>query len=922
MKLRSRTISVLSAIVTLASAGGLVALYAPSEARAAGDTDSAVTVKWAGGNGELQQFQPDRSDMVDNADGSGHWEDFKDLDVTVSQTEGLIDQVVTVTASGMGATSGSSAGGRNNFLQVMQCWGDPRTADFAETCQFGGFSSFEVGGSGSKPMTDLFGSLSGDLNTNRGGQQFQAVTGQVNEPVEVPVNDSGLLQPNTGLGSFFTASSSNELPFVPIAADGTATISTIVQSGAAQPYLGCGDPEAAGERCWLVVVPRGTHSGSLSDGTKCGPPALANNTFGAVRSSQTGSPLSGSCSFWDNRVVVPLDFLDPFGSCPPGAAERGVAGSEVLADVMSSWQPSLCAGDGGATFNLTTNSGNLIRSQLLTGQADFAAVGRPLTRDTIGTADPELLAEAELGYAPLVNSALTIGFIAEGEGNVIHTDLRLTPRLIAKMLSQSYRFDIPREVGGPGENSESYEVLKLDVVVLDEEWIALGNPADIRDNVSRGVWVVSGPRGDDVIELLWEYVQADADAAAFLSGEPDPWGNVVNPYYLPADHPRAAGGGYPVDLSSELIDTFPKADRSIFPDADAPDFQSWYFGKQIDSTGYLPYSETLEGNARRIARVDSKLTITWDREKFSGANIGFFVDSGPRLPGLPGGRFILGPALAASAELYGLETASLPLPLDKRTTADTVRSARNFVDYSEASVSRAVEAASTDERGLTTIDLRSLPDGAYPLTTTIHAAVDLSWANLDPAQYAAEQAGRADYAGLMHYAATDGNVVTGERGGLPEGYVPLTAEQQEAALDLGERLLAPPRADTDPDGDGPDSDGPDGDGPDGGGPDGNGGGAGGTDSPGDSGEPGGVGRDADATVPVPVDDDGPGSGGPPSGPGADGGPGGGTTTQIEAAATEDTAPLAASVALGGTLIAGLAGMVGAPFLMRRRDLTG
>lgn len=364
-----------------------------------------------------------------------------------------------------------------------------------------------------------------------------------------------------------------------------------------------------------------------------------------------------------------------------------------------------------------------------------------------------------------------------------------------------------------------------------------------------------------------------------------------------------------MDLSSEPIDTFPKADQSIFPDDDAPDLQSRYFGKQIDSTGYLPYSETLEANGRRIARVDAKLTISWDPNKFSGANVGFFVDSGPRLPGLPGGRFILGPTLASSAELYGLETASLPLPLDERTTAETVRSARSFVDYSEASASRALEAASTDERGLTEIDVRSLPDGAYPLTTTIHAAVDLNWANVDPAQHAAEQAVRADYAGLLEYAATDGNVVTGERGGLPEGYVPLTAEQQEAALDLGERLLdPPPEAGADPDADGTGSNGDD-----------DGDGTGGTGTPEGSDPP--EGSDADATVTVPVDDDAPGAGDQPSTPGADGGPGA-AMTRNEAAATEDTAPLAASVALGGTLVAGLAGLIGAPFLMRRRDLTG
>lgn len=898
MKLRSRTISVLSAIVTLASAGGLVALYAPSDARAAGETDSVVTVKWAGGNGDLQRFQPDRSHMVGDADGSGHWDDFEDLEISVSQTEGLIDQAVTVTASGMAPSARPNNLGYSNFLQVFQCWGaDPNAADFAETCQFGAYSQDEVGGS----PTDLQGALADPRAVSRGTDdsdalRFRAATGQVSEPAEVTLpGESGQVIRNRGLGTFFTASSSNELPLVPVGDDG-ARVSFVVQSAAAQPYLGCGNPETAGERCWLVVVPRGTHSGTLASATTlCSSQVQANNEFGDVRDFQIGSPIGRDCGFWADRVVLPLDFRNPFGSCPPGSVERRVVGSELIADAMSSWQPALCGGGDGATFSLNTNSGNLVRGQLLAGQADMAAVSLPLTPETIGTTDPGLLDSAEIGYAPLVNSALTIGFYAvERDGDVVR-DLRLTPRLIAKLITQSYRRDVPQSQNGNPPTSLSLDVLETEQVVDDEEWRALGNPTNLR---AFAPMVVTGPQGDDAIRRLWEYVQADADARSFLSGAPDPWGNVVNPYYLPSGHSGAAGAGYPVDLSKEPIDTFPRADQTEYPDVvnDRPE----YGGKKFGSESYVPPSVTLDANASRIARRDQQRIVSWDPNWFSGANVGRWAPSSPMAPGDSG--LLLGPVLAPSAERFRLDTAALAVPLDEFTTARTVTSAREFVEFDEATVTRAVESAAVDDDGLTQIDADNLPDGAYPLATTVHAAVDLSQGRLDVKA-------RADYAGLLEYAATDGNVVTGERGGLPEGYVPLTAEQQHAALDLADRLLAPPGSDTPPDPDGTD---PDGDG-------GNG-----NETPGDSADPEGTGPgDTNATVPVPVDGDDPTADGPPSGLGADGGPGADpTTTQNEAAATEDTTPLGASVALGGTLIAGLAGMVGAPFLMRRRDLTG
>lgn len=889
----TRTIRAVCAFVALVSACGLVALSTGPGARAAGEgelTDSAVTITWAGGNGDLQRYQPDHaaltSDGNGNDAGSGHWDDFKNLKVTVSQTEDLIDQTVVVTASGIAGSVVTPTQGVRNFLQVFQCWGpNPNAADFAETCQFGGYSPREVGGESITTLGNFF--QSGTL-TSRGEEgrerKFRTVNGEVNKFTEVKTDTGFVVGTNRGLGAFFSAGSSNELPYVPVGSAGTARASFVAQSAAAQPYLGCGDPKAAGERCWLVVVPRGTHSGTRQGGPKCG--FKSNNEYGEARPVQEGSSIEEACSHWDDRVVVPLDFRNPYQSCPAGSAERRVAGSELIADAMSSWQTRLCAG-GGATYSLNTNSGNLTRAQLLTGTVDFAAVTRPLTPETIGTIDPALLEDTDLGYAPLANSALTIGFVAEGASGTIHRRLRLTPRLLAKMMTQSYQRDVPAAGNYGDVDSASFAVLGMNTTVTeDEEWVALGNPRDIGANVAYSAWVVSGPRGDDAIRLLWEYVQADADAVAFLRGSPDPWGNVINPYYLQPDNPASAGGGYPVDISTEPLDIFPKADQSLAPTKSFADAQR--NGMQVDSTAYSPYSETLEANANRVLRVYRKGPY-WEPQAGPPERLGAWAASPPEQPGTGGGRLLLGPTLAPSAEKFEIATASLPLPLKHPTTAATVVAAREFVSFNTESMAKAIESADTDERGLTSIDLTSLPSGAYPLTTTVHAAVDVGSARLDaPA--------RVDYAALLRYAAGEGNQVTGDRGGLPEGYLPLTGQQSKAALALAKRLTSTRGGDS-------------------GGADGSGSGSGTGSGPGS-----GPGPDATATAGIPGDGDGANVDAAGGGPGSADGP---AATSTEASAIEKTARMTGPVALGGTLLAGLIGMVGAPFLMRRRpELTG
>ena len=66
---------------------------------------------------------------------------YANLKVTVSQTQDLINQDVSVSWSGGTPTVPSSGDFYTDFVQIMQCWGDdPATGPDPSQCEYGGLS--------------------------------------------------------------------------------------------------------------------------------------------------------------------------------------------------------------------------------------------------------------------------------------------------------------------------------------------------------------------------------------------------------------------------------------------------------------------------------------------------------------------------------------------------------------------------------------------------------------------------------------------------------------------------------------------------------------------------------------------------------------------------------------------------------------
>jgi hypothetical protein len=885
---RGIALASLAAVVgAMLGLGGVAGFgVAPAAAEdGAGATASAVTVKWAGGNDTaVQRFQPDHAALTSDGNGtdngSGHWDDFKDLEVTVSKTADLREEAVVVSAKGMGTSNLPTNGVASNFLQLMQCWGpDPSAADFNQTCQYGAYS-----GAASSSGTVL-GSALGTSVVSRAGEnlfsdpsRFLAVTGDAS--VQTTVTGSGstpVTITTDGTARFFGPSTSNEQPFVAIGSDGTARTGFEVQSALSQPYLGCGkaaDLQGAGERCWLVVVPRGTHSNALAADKPCTtggafyPVPWGKQGWNGV---QSGSPVDPACAAWQDRIVVPLDFASTAPSCPPGAMERRVSGTELLATAFSSWQGALC-GSGTGTLSFNTNSGDLNRAQLLTGQSSMVVVGRPLTPGTIGLADPALLNSATLRYAPVANTALAIAFRWQSAADKPATsrEMKLTPRLLAKVMTMSYKFEVPAYQYSFPDNVDQYWPNRPLSMCDDPEWVALGNPAPGSPGECRGLFLVVGPQSDDVTALLWQYLRSDADAAAFLRGEPDPWGNTINPYYLPASNPQARDGGLrDIDLATQPMDRFLRADRTVAPDYTLRgELVEQTHGETYDAVSQIPFSESFAGNTSRIFRGDTKRIDSWSTNRVTGGQVvpGWVtVDPGS-------GRFgyrAFGPADLGAAHRYGLALASLGAPRAERTDESTVVSARSFVAPTAASMAAALAAQHTDPAtGTATADFGAFPEDGYPLTTTLYAAVDVTQAKLD-------EAARSSYAGFLDYAAGAGQVPGTAPGQLPDSYVPLSDSQRQQTSAVAEQLRHPPTKD----GAGPAAVAP------------------------AAARPAGAAPAAAA----------PAANTPATRTGV-------TATGVTPATNTDAVSAASQTALGGTLVAGIAGLVASPFLLRRRGI--
>lgn len=696
---------------------------------------------------------------------------FKGLTVTVNQTKNLTNQAISITWTGADQTAAGLTAFDENFLQVMQCWGDPVSADDGtvgpppEQCEFGATGGTAVGipldrsaapSAISRQISaknwsnydPTYGAL--DTNTDNVYLPFRAVGGD-----EIPIPYDSLYGATNPpgpfwLNPFFDIITTNEIATARTTADGTGQELFGVETGVQSAGLGCGQhvqPVAGGDpkvpQCWIVVVPRGS---------------AADENVGTPTEGRGGPVLSGPLApaAWAHRIAIPLEFNPVESPCRLGSDERRMAGSTLSLLAIESWQPTLCTGGDLPPFAFAPTSDDLARRQITrpaAGAAGFAVVSQP----SDPSSDP-----GPMVYAPLTASGLAIGVNVERiprveapeEGPLAAmrvADINLTPRLVAKLLTQSYegslelygRPDYPWVQNNPRELASDPDFLRF-------------NPEFelLRVTAYRTFSGLSVPQGNsDAARMLWQWVMADPEAAAWMAGQPDEWGMRVNPYYT-TDVSLNPNG---VAFDAPLPNSFPKSDPLCHYEPEGSGFT-----QPLCASDWMPYARNYE-DAAHVARTAA-----------DGAQIGKGVGGWVKVsPDLPGGRAMLSLTDTPSATRFGLQIARLSQAGDD--TDD-----RRFISPDNTSMTTAAAAmVPTAVESVLQPAFADQPDGAYPLTVLTYGMI---------APLALDQTARHDYAEFVRYAVTDGQSSGLQLGELPPGYAPLPDELQAQSLAAADQI--------------------------------------------------------------------------------------------------------------------------------------
>ncbi len=727
---------------------------------------------------------PVLTDSAATKSGSGR---FADLDVTVAKTKNLGNEAVRVSWQWNGTNPGSHATMSTtswdyNYLSVFQCWGDGTSGPDREQCQYGGQYSDQDAGTNRRlspfnAAPEKVWALSRAVSPL---DTFSHVITQSKDPLEysspngypatatasgiVPMHASpstafpaGETVTDVDTAKFFDLYGSNEVPLARTNSDGSGQVYFEMQTVFESQFLGCGarigtGAAVTGRGCYLVVVPRDAIDSNGDDVTA---------RAGGIEHSLYSSPLS--LSNWSNRITFPLGFEPVREPCALGGTERPVVGQESLSVAISSWQTPLCAG--GQGYFYATTSDDIARSSAASKLPKYSIVTDPLAPDAVSPDNGSLV------YAPTAASGVSVSFFIERYyANFVPAEyqkysgtrveqLRLSPRLVAKLLTQSYKYSTVTIDGGPAHLQSAPNSL-----IDDPDFVALNkftNP-DGSEDLSRDLAHLSNQRDSlakifvtadqsDAVRLVWEWILADADARAFLAGTPDPWGMTINTFfkgvstYTQLDVPRA-------DIP-RLDDVCLDASVGFGNGATRP----------VCPLDAAPYVASLDAGSALTSRGQPIGSQSWQKDLSSG-----FIKPSKAVPQLVGQRALIALTDTPSAQRRGLVSAQLE------------NASGNFVGPTVDSMTAALgQAVDTATPGVVRVPSGKVSGAAYPLTR-------LSYGVTNPGLL--DQAARNDYANFATFAAADGQVQGTRPGQLPIGYAPLTAAFKAQALAAAEAI--------------------------------------------------------------------------------------------------------------------------------------
>jgi hypothetical protein len=454
-----------------------------------------------------------------------------------------------------------------------------------------------------------------------------------------------------------------------------------------------------------------------------------------------------SASNWKNRITVPLTFSAPSNVCDlvSKKASADIYGSELLTQATRQWAPHFCLNSALTPIKHIQTPEPQARNLLGVGTIEAAFVSNPPTepygRPTV--------------HAPVAMTGFAISYAIDDSTKHVYKNLKLTPRLLAKLLTESY----PTQVT---QVRDRYTALKSNppTMAADPEFKALNPGIALSAQASAtSMFVMSSD--SDVMHALTAYIDADPDARKWLDGTADPWGMVVNPNYK--------GIKLPVD-SWPLKDSF----VADFNPDDNPCLAS----------SPVPYLPLVASPTTRLATISQALQFAisnaktvCDSNTVDGVPVFKLKTAGREQPGF---RFMLGVTSLGDAQRYGLDNAALQTSV-RAGAAEKFSNAegRTFVVPSDDSLRAAAALLALDNATkswpIRYDVLRTDPGGvtAYPGSMLVYT--DVPTTGLTAADATA-------YAAFLNFAAGPGQTLGFAAGQLPPGYLPLTAANGMAAL--------------------------------------------------------------------------------------------------------------------------------------------
>lgn len=438
-----------------------------------------------------------------------------------------------------------------------------------------------------------------------------------------------------------------------------------------------------------------------------------------------------SASNWRNRISVPLDLAPTPDFCDVQDNREPVDfyGSELMSEATLQWSPAFCLDENKFKFRHQRTGEPRAKRLVDQGVAPAAFVERP-------PVDAPLKPTV---YAPAAVSGFAIGYYWKGtdengqQTRLQLSQLKLTPRLLAKLISQSYpgRFGVRTGTlaGHPdvGTNPKSLNE--------DREFQAL-NPKAFPDG-SDGTSALTAISSDsDVVWELTRYINSDPAARAWLDGAPDEQGMVVNPKFRGIKLP---------------VETLPILDE-------------WEIPKESNLTECSTFQPTkfLNQLYNPLATLSATGTAALDGQPSSLTDCTVVLGSPPEWKRV--GRAQATVALMSIADLgvYKLPAASLQTTSGRFVAPNegTMRTAMRLV--------KKDTATNTWSLDLGAIRASEIGKNAYPGTMIVYTAAPTKGLTKAIAKNVAQ---------FMRFSVSEGQTVGDGNGQLPtEGYLPITEE--------------------------------------------------------------------------------------------------------------------------------------------------